>query len=473
MGKVSPASGKAKAASIAVKVKRKAPKLADFESALAWLSDRTDVEKLSPSRVSHDTLKLERMRKLMSLLGDPHKLIRTVHVAGTKGKGSTCEMTAGCLEGCGYAVGIYTSPHLIDVRERIRINRRMIEHADFVAMAQRVADADAKLEEADGDATYFEIMTAMAMCYFADQAVDVAVIEVGLGGQLDSTNVITPEVSAISSISMDHMQILGDTIEKIAREKAGIFKPGVPAVVSMQKDSVLEVFREVAAQVGAPLEVVGKEIEFAVRFDPHGRDGPSTRVSVTSSAGFGYEHLPVPLKGEHQAHNCGLALAILCKLSERGFRVPETDVTRGLVTVTMPGRMELIKTSPRLLLDGAHNADSMKALMRGISSQIQPDSMVVIFGCAADKDIDGMLKELALGADKVIFTRSENVRAADPRDLARKFTEASGKMCQTAPDLTAAIELAKRAVGREDLICVTGSLYLVGEVKAMLKSRGK
>ncbi len=461
-----------KAKTIAIKAKKKAPDLTDLASVMEWLQHRVDVERLGASRAAQDAIKLDRMHRLMHLLGDPHRAFKSVHVAGTKGKGSTCEMTAACLEACGYTVGIYTSPHLIDVRERIRINRQLIAQADFVRVARTVADAEAKLDPAEGDATYFELLTAMAFVHFAEQAVDIAVVEVGLGGRLDSTNVIVPEVAAVASISLDHMQILGDTVEKIAREKAGIFKPGVPAVAMNQGESVVAVFREAASAVGAPLEIVGRDIDFSIRVDPTAPGGPRSRVSVFTARNS-YEHMSVPLLGEHQAHNCGLALAILDKLSERGFKTPEAGVTRGLATVTMPGRMELLRTSPRLLLDGAHNADSIRCLMRAISAQLHPDSMVVIFGCAADKDIDGMLRELALGADKVIFTRSGNTRAADPRDLARRFTESSGKMCQTAPDLPAAIDLAKRGVRRDDLVCVTGSLYLVGDAKAMLQARAR
>lgn len=457
----------------AVKVLPKAPtppQLGTYANALKWLMERTDVERISPSRLAGDTLKLDRMHALMAALNDPHLAFKSVHVAGTKGKGSTCVMTAACLEACGYTVGLYTSPHLIDIRERIQLNRRQISQADFTRLAQRVADAAAALPRESGEPTFFEVTTAMAFCYFAEEAVDVAVIEVGLGGRLDSTNVITPEVCAITNISLDHTQILGDTVEKIAAEKAGIFKRGVPALAIQQKPTVVEVLRKNAEDAGAPLQVVGKDIEFSVRFEASASQGPHLRVGVSTERNS-FDHIAVPLKGEHQANNCGLALAILDKLTERGFRAPENKVTVGLASVEFPGRMELAWPKPRILLDGAHNAESMQCLMKAIGAQVGYDSMVVIFGCAADKDIDGMLRQIALGADKVIFTRSGNTRAADPRDLAKKFAEASGKMCQTAPDFAHALELAKRAVTRDDLICVTGSLYLVGEAKKALGER--
>jgi len=447
---------------------KKGPALGSFPAAMKWLTDRTDVERLRPTRAVADMLKLERMHELMGLLGDPQAAVRHVHVGGTKGKGSTCEMTASCLEACGYAVGVYTSPHLVDIRERIRINSRQISHADFVQVAQRVADAAANLPEAMGEPTFFELMSAMGFVYFAEQAVDVAVIEVGLGGRLDSTNIITPEVSAVTSISLDHTQILGDTVEKIAAEKAGIFKPGVPALTVPQKPGVIEVFRDAAAKVGCPLQVVGQDIDFSMRFEASPNHGPQARVCLTTNRN-NFEHLVVPLRGEHQAVNCGLALAILDKLTERGFQTPEDKVTRGLAAVKAPGRLELAWNSPRVIVDGAHNTESMKCLIKAIGANVPYDSMVMIFGCAADKDIDGMLTEVALGADKVVFTRaSGNARAADPRELARRFNDDHGKMAQTAETIAEAFALATRAVNREDLLVVTGSFYLVGEAKKHL-----
>ena len=476
MGKAPSSSARAKkpvvvaADAAPVVAAKKGPQLAAFPGAVKWLLDRTDVERMRPTRAVADLLKLERMHKLMALLGDPHKAVRHVHIAGTKGKGSTCEMTASCLEACGYTVGIYTSPHLMDIRERVRINSRQISHADFARVAQKVSDAAANLpEDPHGEEpTFFELMTAMAFVYFAEEAVDVAVIEVGLGGRLDSTNVITPEVVAITSISLDHTQSLGDTVELIAAEKAGIFKPGVPALTVPQKPGVIEVFRDAAARVGCPLQVVGQDIDFSMRFEASPSHGPQARVCLTTNRN-NFEHLVVPLRGEHQATNCGLALAILDKLTERGFHTPEEKVTRGLAAVKAPGRMEMAWQSPRVIVDGAHNMDSVRCLIKAIGANVPYDSMVMIFGCASDKDIDGMLTEVALGADKVVFTKaSGNARAADPKELARRFNEDHGKMAQTADNIAEAFALATRAVNREDLLVVTGSFYLVGEAKKHL-----
>lgn len=394
-----------------------------------------------------------------------------MHVAGSKGKGSTVEMTASMLAGCGYAVGVFTSPHLIDVRERVRINHRQIDEADFAVMMGEVARAAESIKKREGEATYFEIMTALGLAYFAEQAVDIAVIEVGLGGRLDSTNVITPEVSAITEIQLEHTQILGDTLAKIAREKAGIFKSGVPALSVAQKPEVIEVFREVAGSVVCPLKVLGKEVDFSYRFEASPELGPHARVSVVTRRS-NYEHMPVPLKGEHQAKNCGLALAILDTLRERGFECPEREVAVGLSRTPTAGRMERVWDRPTIILDGAHTPESIECLIKALGAHMRYDSMVMVFGCSGDKNIEGMLAKVALGADKIIFTKAEgSPRAVDPRELQRRFREREGetKMTQAVPTLKEALTSAAKGVGREDIVVVTGSFYLIGEAKKYLK----
>ncbi len=443
-------------------------KLDAYDQAVAFLNQRANVERTAPSKVDPRVWRLDRMRALMDALENPQRDFKCVHVAGSKGKGSTCEMVASCLAACGYATGLYTSPHLVDFRERVRIGRQMISPEAFLEQTRRVAAALPAVEKKFGEATFFELMTAIAFCHFASEAVDVAVIEVGLGGRLDSTNIIEPEVCGITSIQLEHTQILGDTLEKIAREKAGIMKPGITAITVPQKQSVIDVFREVAAEVGAELRVLGEGVEFSYRFEPSPELGPHMRVGL-STPRSNFEHLPVPLKGEHQALNCGLALAILDKLKDRGFEVPERDVARGLAATPNFGRLELVHSSPRILVDGAHNPDSVQGLMRAIGAHLKYDSMVVIFGCAADKDVPGMLAKVALGADKIIFTKATgHSRGVEPRELQRRFAEVSPKMTQIAPNVKEAINMAGRAVTRDDLICVTGSFYLAGEAKKLL-----
>lgn len=439
-----------------------------YQAALKHLYDRVDIERTRLTREHRGAFKLDRMKALLRTLGEPQSEIRCVHVAGTKGKGSTVAMIASCLESCGYTVGAYTSPHLVDVRERIVINSAMIPPGEFTKLMGRCAAAAASIEGRHGESTFFELMTAVALCYFADQAVDIAVIECGLGGRLDATNLVKPEVTVVTSVSLDHTQILGDTVEEIAREKAGIFKPGIPALTIEQPKGILNVLREQAEKAGTRLEVLGDDIEFSFRFESSPELGPHRRVCVASPRSS-FEHLAVPLPGEHQAFNCGLALAVLDRLRERGFETPESRVATGLAHTRVPGRMEMAWQAPRILLDGAHNAASITALIKAIGAHVQYDSMVVIFGCAADKDVDAMLDKIALGADKLIFTKAvDNPRAMDPRELQRRFSAISGKMTQVADSLHEALNLAARAVTRGDLICVTGSFYLVGEAKRYL-----
>lgn len=441
-----------------------AKSITNYTTALRWLYDHHDHERQRIVKYDEPTFNLDRMRRLLSLLGNPQDQIKTVHVAGTKGKGSTCAMVASMLKSCGYTVGLYTSPHLIDLRERITIDDHMISYADCADLFKRIATVETKFGQSN-PLTFFEIMTAAALLHFAEQCVDVAVLETGLGGRLDCTNVVTPMVTAITGLSMDHTNLLGKTLDKIAREKAGIFKPSVPALTIEQDKEAAEVLAEVAQEVGTTLEVTGQELDFSVRFEANRELGPHTRVCLTTETSR-FEHLPVPLKGEHQAHNCGLALAILDKLKAHGFSLPEDKVIEGLAATTIHGRMETVHEQPRVIIDGAHNAASITALTKSLGAHIQYDSLVMIFGCGQDKDINGMLKQIALGADKIIFTRAKaNPRAEEPEDLIRRFSELSGKMAQTAPTLESALKLAGRAVSREDLIVVTGSFYLAGEAR--------
>ncbi len=442
-----------------------------YQAALKCLYDRINVEKTRVSRLRKDVIKLERMHALMEALGNPQDDVRYVHVAGTKGKGSVCAMTASALEACGYTVGVYTSPHLVDLRERVQINGVMIPEEAFMKVFARCEDAGLAIEKKHGKPTFFEMMTAVALVWFAEQAVDVAIVETGLGGRLDATNVITPEVVAITGISRDHTQILGDSLESIAREKAGIFKQGVPALTIAQPDGVLEEMCRCAEEAECTLEIIGKDIDFSHRFEVTPGVGPHTCVCLSTERSA-FEHVNVPLPGEHQALNCGLALAIVDRLREKGFETPETTVIEGLANTSLPGRMEIVSDEPKIVLDGAHNSDSLAALMKSIGIHTPYDSLVVVFGCCEDKDVDDLLKRIAMGADKIIFTRAKgSLRAVDPQELQQRFTEIAGKMTQVAETFPEALELAERAVSRGDLICVTGSFFLVGEAKKHLKAQ--
>ncbi|NLX14910.1 MAG: bifunctional folylpolyglutamate synthase/dihydrofolate synthase [Phycisphaerales bacterium] len=439
-----------------------------YQSALNFLKGMTNYEEMTRVGYNSINFNLSRMNRLVAALGNPHKKLRFIHIAGTKGKGSTATMLASMLGQCTLKVGLYTSPHLLDIRERIQINGEMISEADMTRLMARIAPVVKKL--AKDEPTFFEIMTAAAFLHFADQQVDFAVIETGLGGRLDSTNIIRPDLCAITSISYDHVNQLGSTLEKIAEEKAGIIKPGIPVVCSPQSKEVRKVLLKAAEKVKAPIYFTGKDIEFSYRFESSRPIGPHTRVSLTT-ANTRFEHLPVPMLGDHQAINCGLALSVIALLKERGLEISDQSVIDGLARVRMPGRMEIIQETPRILVDGAHNAASVEALMRAIGQNIPYDSMIVIFGCQSDKDIPGMLRHVQLGADKAIFTVTGSPRSADPHDLAAEYMEASGKMAQVAERLEDALDIAERAVTREDIICIAGSFYLVGLAKRVVAER--
>src|SRR5271156_5859081 len=289
--------------------------IVSYSKALRFLSTLSDFERLRIVRYNSENFNLDRMRTLLKKLGAPQDKFRSVHIAGTKGKGSTCAMIAAMLQANGYKVGLYTSPHLVDVRERIVINGEMIPQASFARLVRLMEPMVARIKPTP---TYFDILTAIAFKYFADNKIDIAVVETGLGGRLDSTNVITPEVTAITSLSKDHMAQLGTTVARIAEEKAGIFKQGVPAVSVIQNPEAEAVLKSVAEKVGAPLDICGSTIEFSYRFESSRMLGPHNRVCL-NTPNSKFEHLAVPMIGEHQAINCGLALSIIDKLKSRGI----------------------------------------------------------------------------------------------------------------------------------------------------------
>ncbi len=442
-----------------------------YTEAVKYLSDRTDYEKEKRVRYNVTTFNLDRMHNFLSLLGDPHTRIKTVHLAGTKGKGSTAAMLGRMLETNGYNTGLYTSPHVVEMRERIAVNSEMISEDQMLGLINRVYPAVEKMAK-DDPLSYFEIMTALAFMHFADTEVDIAVIETGLGGRLDSTNVINPEVVGITSLSIDHHNQLGDTLAAIAGEKAGIIKEGIPVISVEQEPEAMKVLKTHAASVNAPLCVTGKDIDFSYRFEVSREHGPHTRICLNTPTSK-FEHLRVPLHGKHQAINCSLALALLDKLKTAGYDFDTEKTAQGLDGMNLPGRMEIIAENPRILIDAAHNAASIRALIHAIGQNIPYDSMVVIFGCNMDKDIRGMLNELQFGADKVIFTRSSSAKAVSPDVLGEMYSEISGKMYQTATSLGEALQIANSAVARDDLICITGSIYLIGQAKSRFQAQAE
>lgn len=441
-----------------------------YDSALRYLYRHIDLERARVVAPINNVYKLDRTQRLLQQLGNPHRQIRTVHIAGTKGKGSTVAMLSAAIQGCGLTVGCYTSPHLVDVRERITINHQRIPEPDFARLIGVIANLAGKLEF-EHELHFFEILTVMALAYFAEQAVDLAVIETGLGGRLDSTNVIIPDVSLITGISLDHTNILGTTLTEIAREKAGIFKPGVPAVSAAQNAAVTAVLREHAGRTGSPLAVIGSDYEYAGKTKAFGPEqAPVDYVSLRTEHST-FEHVRVPLKGRHQSMNCALVLAAVDHLIHAGgLPLDMLRAIEGLKDTRIEGRLEVVRTRPYLILDGAHNPASITALAETLSSHFQCDSLLVVFGCGRDKDARNMLLTLSKLADKFILTRTTmNPKARRPEDLKDLLYEISPhSMCLVAEKPADALKLALQAATSSDLVCVTGSFYLIGDMKSLL-----
>lgn len=437
----------------------------NYQDALAYLDSLVNYERRPPRPNARGALTLARMKRLLVDLHDPQTAFRSVHIAGSKGKGSTATMLAEMLRGNGLKVGLYTSPHLLDLRERIVFDGHRISEEDMTRLIARIAKIAADYSE-EQRPTYFEVLTAVAFEYFKNQKADIAVVETGLGGRWDATNVLTPEVCGITNISFDHMAQLGNTLSLIAEEKAGIFKNNVPVVCAPQAQEVKKTLKRVAKESNVPLFFAGDEITFSYRFEASRSSGPQARIGITTPTSH-FDHLVVPLVGEHQAINCGVALGLLDQLKVRGLPINDEAAIAGLSKVRLEGRMEMLCDNPRVLVDGAHNAASIEALMRAIGQNVPYDSMVVIFGCCSDKDIPGMLRQIQLGADKIIFTAIKSPRSADPAELARQLVEVSGRMMQVATSLSEALEIAQKAISREDLICITGSFYLASEAKRL------
>lgn len=435
-------------------------KIRTFRSALNYLSSLVDYERVPRTQYNASNFGIARTSRLLAALGNPHRSFKSAHIAGTKGKGSTAVMLAEMLRACGLKVGLYTSPHVVDIRERIVVDGEMITESAFTKAVSAVVGVSAGARVPRP--TYFEVLTVAAFQYFAAEGVDIAIVETGLGGRLDATNVITPEVVGITSISYDHTAQLGNSLSSIAQEKAGVFKKRVPVISTPQAAEVRTTLTQAAEAAWTSIQFSNENVSFSYRFEFSRAAGRHARICLTTPQSR-FEHVHIPLQGEHQAVNCGLALRMLDVLKTKGFPVDDQSAMGGLAKVHLPGRMHMISEEPRILVDGAHNAASIQALMRAIGQNITYDSMVVIFGCAKDKDISGMIKRIQLGADKIIFTSSGSPRSADPSELAAEYLEHSSKMVQVAETLEEAMRIAVGAVSREDLICVTGSFYLVSE----------
>lgn len=404
-------------------------------------------------------LGLKRAAGLLDRLGRPDREYRIAHVAGTKGKGSTCAMIAALAQEAGRSVGMYATPHLHTFRERIMLNGTPISEAAFAAVTVDVARACERLvaEEPElGTPTAFEIVTAMALLAFAREGVDLAVVEVGLGGRLDATNVVTPDVVAISSISLDHTAILGGTLAEIAAEKGGIIKPGLLVAIGPQPDEASQTLERIAAERNAPIHVAGRDWL---------TEGNSGRARLVGPWGD-WNDITLSLAGRHQVENAGLAL-MASWLLDPEIASNERLVRDTLGSVRWPGRFELVGRAPDIYVDGAHNVDSVRRLVETLAATAGNRTLALVIGVARDKDLAGMLRELA-GLNAVLLaTASHNPRALDPEAIVEQAGEL-GIEAHSAGDVRSALDLAKTLVSDDGVVCATGSLYVVAEAREAL-----
>lgn len=444
-----------------------------YQDRLDFLYGRLNYEWLGMPKIGAD-LRLGRMRKLLRLLGDPHDSLRIIHVAGTKGKGSTSVMIAAALTAAGYRTGLFCSPHLHRLEERFRIDGEMASPDDLIALTDAVRPAVEALDAdcADGryrGPTFFEITTAMGLLHFARRQAQAVVLEVGMGGRLDSTNVVHPELSVVTTISFDHTRQLGTTLGAIANEKAGIFKRDRPAVSGVLQPEARDQIRRVAALRRSPLREL--ETDFHYRFQPPA--APLTRptagrVGVTTWR-TDWGEFEIPLLGAHQAANAAVALASLDVLTELGWSVSRDAVVRGFATLRWPARVEVLGEAPWLVVDSSHNVASAEALAETLQSCFPATPRTLVFGTSRDKDLRGQLQALLPLFDQVVVTRYlENPRAVPPDEVALAVEELVGRATVVTSSPAEALAMAQQLTAPDGLICVTGSLFLAGEARALI-----
>lgn len=412
------------------------------------------------------------MQCLLHSLAEPQRNLKTIHIAGTKGKGSTCAFLANILRAAGFKVGLYTSPHLVDVRERIRIlqltvdnvdqltEKEKISQKDFSKIIERIKPHAERLRKTKlGELTYYEILTACAFLYFKEEQCDFAVLETGIGGRLDATNVVSSLVCAMTPISYEHTDLLGNTLEEIAKEKTGIIKDKIQIVVTApQRPSVLRVIKRRAKKYGVTLFEVGKDIQIKKR-------SLSLKGQLFDLKGIfaKYSGLKIGLLGEHQIVNAAVALGCTESLRSHGIKISQEAIREGLKKTSWPGRLQIISQKPRVILDAAHCRVSACALKEALTKFFKYRNLILVLGVSQDKDIRGILKELLPSASRIILTKAQSPRALEPEAI-KTFIKTNERPITLTSDSIRALEVARQNARREDLILVCGSLFLVGEV---------
>ena len=431
----------------------------DYRQALDYVLGFANFEVEGPEKLRYRDFNLTRVTELLRRVGDPHLRYPTAHVAGTKGKGSVCAMTASAAKAAGLKAGLYTSPHLHTLRERIQVDGEPISEAAFAegTAALRPAVAAVNAREVWGRISTFEALTALAFRHFAAEGVDLGVIEVGLGGRLDATNVVVPSVCAVTSLSLDHVDVLGASLPQIAAEKAAIIKPGAPVVSAPQPPEALEVVEHAAERAGVPLRLVGRDITWERR-----PAGGAQRVAVaTPSRRYA---LDVPLDGRHQAENAAVAVGVCEALAEAGLGLTPDAIQEGIAKVRWPARMEMLPGEPPTVIDGAHNPYSMRCFREALRERFPESDVVLVFGANRSKDLDGMVAEVAQLSRRVVAAQSRHPKSAPARAILAAFSRC-GVEAEEADGVAGAMDAARRLARPGDVIAVTGSLFAAAEAR--------
>jgi dihydrofolate synthase/folylpolyglutamate synthase len=439
-----------------------------YQQALAFWHSRINYEQRGMPADLRE-LRLDRMHELLERLGNPHHNQRIVHIAGSKGKGSTAAMLAAVLKAAGLRVGLFTSPHLSRVEERVQVNGQPISEAQLTALIREIEPAVLALEAHGAAPTFFEIVTALGFLHFATEHVDWMVLEVGLGGQFDSTNVCDPRLTVITSISFDHTQQLGNTLSSIAGEKAGILKPGVPLVHGVEADEARAVINAMAQRAGSSVCELGPG--FGYRHEPGICAGGVLRPAVVSvcTAERKWPPLEVALLGRHQAHNAAVTVACVEELRHQGVVIPDEAVAAGLREVCWSARVEIVQTRPLVVLDCAHNVASVQALLETIYESLPTARRNLVFAGSRDKDLRGMLVLLRPHFERAFFTRyGGSQRGAEAAELAGIWSGLCGCACEIAASPAAAWEAARAAAAADEQIIIAGSVFLAGELRPVV-----
>ena len=442
-----------------------------YQKSLDYLYSFVDYSLTKAFRYSPEKFNLSRMVDLMAYLGNPQSNYKIIHVAGTKGKGSCSAMIASVLIAAGYKVGFYTSPHLHDYNERIQVNNHPIPHQKLTKLVEEIKQVVPKTPEV----TTFELTTAIAFKYFAQENVDVAVVEVGLGGRLDATNIVDPILSVITSLSLDHMYILGDTLAKIAFEKGGIIKEGRPVVVSPQKEEARLVIEEITQKRNSKLVQVGVDYHYAAWTHSlekqsflvwPSKDQPYIDAYIESGGTTDWQpvELSIPLLGYHQVENAATAYAAILAARSEGLMIEDTAIGEGFEKVFWPGRFEVLNRKPLFIIDSAHNRDSAQKLRLAIEDYLPAKPVILVFGASEDKDVSGMFAELLPRVSQFIATQSIHPRAIEPDklvDLAHQF----GVRAKTIVPVEMAIKEALEMAGSDAAVIVGGSIFIAAAAR--------